>query len=454
VRAPRRWLALGVGLAAVAAWAPGLRGPYLYDDVVTPLDDPASQSLGAFARHLPRTLRPLTKLTYALEATVGLGAAPAARRAVSLALHGATAALLVLLLAALAGEAQPPAPARVAAARAGPPLLALLWAVHPIHAESILALAGRSATLAGLLLVAALLCHARGRRRAGALCFLAAVLARETALAGIVPLVALELTLGPRPARESEETPRRGWARAAATLARLAPYGAALLLAAVWVAATPRYRHLADYSLHGRPFGASLVEQVAAVPVGLSLYVRPAALSMDHGVPLGAGLFAVGLALYLAAALGLVAAVRRKRALVAVGLALWLAALLPTQSVVPKLDPLTERPLALALAGLVLALGAVPLRGRARALAAAVGLAGILALAGFTVARGQLYRSALALYGDAAAKSRTNPRPHLNYAAALIDAGRRDEARAAVDAALRLAPVDGRAAAMRAGLAR
>jgi hypothetical protein len=453
VRALRPWIPVAVGLAVVAAWAPGLRGPYLYDDLVTPLDDPASQSLGAFVAHLPRTLRPLTKLTYALEASLGLAPAPAARRAVSLALHAATAALLVLLLAALAGgeargaggAAGPPAApdsGAAAATRAGPPLLALLWAVHPIHAESILALAGRSAALAGALLVGALLCHARGRRRAGALLLCAAVLARETALAGVLPLLALELARARRPAREH--------------LRRLAPAAAGLLLAAVWIAATPRYRHLADYSLHGRPLGASLVQQVAAVPVGLSLYLRPDALSHDHGVPLPltplSGLFATGVALYAAAAIGLVAAARRGAPLVAVGLGLWLAALLPTQSLVPKLDPLTERPLALALAGLVLVGGAAPLGRRARVPAAVLSLAAILVAAGFTVARGQVYRSALRLYGDAARTSRANPRPHLNYAAALIDAGRRDEARAAVAAALSIAPLDGRAAAMKAGL--
>jgi tetratricopeptide (TPR) repeat protein len=260
----------------------------------------------------------------------------------------------------------------------------------------------------------------------------------------VVPLVALELALQRRPAREH--------------LGRLAPYAAAFVLAAVWVAATPRYRHLADYSLRGRPFGASVAAQVAAVPVGTSLYLRPWALSLDHGGPLPltpwSGLCAAGLALYVVAGSGLVAALRRRTPLVAVGLGLWLAAIVPTQSLVPKLDPLTERPLALALAGLVLALGALPLRGRARALAAAAALAGVLAGAGFTVARGQLYRSAVALYGDAAAKSRVNPRPHLNYAAALWDAGRRDEARAAVAAALRIAPLDGRAAAMHAAFSR
>jgi hypothetical protein len=52
-------LLLGVGLWA---WSAGLDGPYLFDDFVTPLDDPASQSFAAWRQNLPVTLRPLETL--------------------------------------------------------------------------------------------------------------------------------------------------------------------------------------------------------------------------------------------------------------------------------------------------------------------------------------------------------------------------------------------------------
>jgi hypothetical protein len=428
-----RALALAVALAVFGLWATGLRGPYHFDDHVTPLDDPASRGPGAFVAHLATTLRPVTKLTYALEAGAGLDGAPAARRAVSAAAHAAGAGLLLLLLLALAPGAS----------RAGPVLLALVYGVHPVHAEAVLAVAGRSATLAGALCLGALLAHVRGRLRLAAALYLLAGLARETAALALLVLIAAELALGARPWREHAR--------------RLAPALVAAAVLAAWLGATPRYRHLADYSVHGRPVGRSAVQQVAAVPVGLSLYARPAALSIDHGVPLpsrpGAPLFLAGLALFAAAAAAVVLAARRRAALAAVGLGLWLAALLPTQSVVPKLDPLTERPLGLALAALALAAAAVPWPARARrALLVASGAAAAL-LAAATVQRGQLYRSDLALWADAARTSRANPRPHVNHGLLLLEGGRPAEARAALARARCIAPLDLGVAALAGRLA-
>jgi hypothetical protein len=47
-------------LAGLWAWSAGLDGPYHFDDFVTPLNDPASQSLSAWRQYLPLTLRPVT----------------------------------------------------------------------------------------------------------------------------------------------------------------------------------------------------------------------------------------------------------------------------------------------------------------------------------------------------------------------------------------------------------
>ena len=72
--------ALAVGLLTLAVWMCVLDGPYRFDDHLVPLGDPASQSLEALVDHLTFTLRPLTKLTYALEASVGLADSAPARR--------------------------------------------------------------------------------------------------------------------------------------------------------------------------------------------------------------------------------------------------------------------------------------------------------------------------------------------------------------------------------------
>ena len=423
-------LAVAVGLLVAAAWLSGLAGGYVFDDRVTPLGDPASQSLGAWVRYLLVTLRPLTKLSYALEASAGLGDLPAVRRAVTVVLHACAAGLLYWL-------ARRFVPARAAAA------LAVVWGVHPVHAESVLAICGRTSALSNALVLGALAAYAEDRRRLSGLLVLLAALARETALAAALPLVVMELGRAAPSVRERAR--------------RLAPVAAGLLVAAVWIVATPRAQALADFSLHGRPVLASAIAQVSAVPVGLLLYVAPWRLSVDHGWPLPtsplAPEFVAGVALLALA--GVTAWIARRRApALALGAALWLAALLPTQTLVPKLDPLTERPLSLALAGLLLVAAPVAAsllggsRRVARLASAVVFVALALALATATTTRGILHGNELALWQDAASKSRTNPRPPLNAAALLLEAGRPAEARPYVEQAQRIDPLNPRASAL------
>jgi len=400
-------VAIAVALATAALWSVGIGGGYHFDDAITPISDPASQSLGAFADHLTDTLRPVTKLTYAIEGSLGAGETPAARRGVNIAIHAGAALLLCLLLVALAPALTP----------LGAGCLALLWAVHPIHGESVLAITGRPEALSTLFAIAALLAHRKHHVRAAVLLALAG-LARETAIAALVPLAVLEL---------SSRARWRVHAR------RLLPAAMATALVIVWFVATPRVRELASFSFD-RPIGTSLAHQLAAVPVGLSLYVRTWALSIDHGDVLPGWLAIAGVAIY-AAVIALVVALRHRAPLVALGGAVWLAAIVPTQSLVPKLDPLTERPLSFALVGIVLALAALHRHVR-------FALPIVLALAIATIARGRTYRSDLLLWADAASKSETNARPAMNYAYFLHRAGRDDEALRALERAHAIDPGD------------
>jgi hypothetical protein len=207
--------------------------------------------------------------------------------------------------------------------------------------------------------------------------------------------------------------------------------------------------------------------------VGLSLLFNPAGLSIDYGIPLPDGptepLFLLGVALYLAAACGMVLLLKRSRA-AAVGLALWLAALLPTQSVVPKLDALSNRPLSLALAGLLLV--ATPLLvaglgrlvtsscsetvkpgfqnvpGNVRTVAACCALAAALFMASATTNRASLFQSELKLWRDAALKSRTNSRPYLQYTILLLREGEHSEAVQVLAGARRIDPFSSRIAGL------
>ena len=429
---------------SLAVWSPGLVGPFQFDDHATPLNDPASHSIAAWIEHLPVTLRPLTKLTYAVEASAGLELEPAPRRAVSIVLHGVAATLLLLLVLRLEPRL----------GWHGAFLVAAVWLVHPVHADSVMAVSGRSALLGGLLLLAALLAMETRRPILSAVLFALACLSRETVLGGALPLAVLATT---RPGT----TARRRWLD-------VTPLAIAGLAALAWVLTTPRYLALAQYSLSGRPVAKSAYAQVGAVPVGLELLVRPSRLSVDYGVPLPAHpletLFVTGVVLLAAAATGVVLASARGSRTVAIGLALWLAALLPSQSLIPKLDPLTNRPLSLALAGLLVAATGVgvsfferrawyrppdrqPAVVPARvASGACLVLVALLAVA--AAGRSRLYRSELSLWADAAAKSRSNARPHLNYAVLLKEEGRNLEAWEVVSAAHAIDPFSSRVAAL------
>lgn len=430
---PRRLLALLALLAFAAAallYASRAAGPYHFDDFITPVSDPASQSLPRFFSLVFRTLRPLSKLTFAFESSFGLADAPAARRVVSALGHGVATALFFHLGTRLR--------LRVPTAL----VLALLYGLSPLHAETVWALAGRGALLAGLLLFASALAIARGRLRGAALLFGLALLSRETALAGLLPLGALAWTT------TASRDPRP---RVVGRFRRVEGLLTAALLFAGYLLLHRRYGELFTYSMEGRPRLSSLAAQLGAIPVGLSLYLRPGALSFDHGEPLPARVLSwpalTGLALLLLALVGGLLAFARGRRALGFGALLWVAALVPTQTMVPKLDALSERPLGLALAGLLLVIGALvdDLRRRAprlRLLLLGAGVPAALALALASRSRGALYASDTALVCTAAARSETNARPHYNCALARRDDG--DLAAALEEARLahRLAPFD------------
>ncbi|HYP87966.1 MAG TPA: hypothetical protein VEQ59_07425, partial [Polyangiaceae bacterium] len=176
------WVSLLPAAAAVLvlfAWLPALGAPYQFDDYNTPVGDAASQSLSNWWHLLPRTLRPLTKLTYALESSLGLSSAPARRLLNALLLSGS----IWLLQALLQAVARLPAGLAL--------LLASLWAVHPAQAELVVALAGRPALLSLCLSLGSALLLSRQRSGLALGVALLALLARESALPWVVACAVL-----------------------------------------------------------------------------------------------------------------------------------------------------------------------------------------------------------------------------------------------------------------------
>jgi hypothetical protein len=174
--------------ACVLAGAGGLVGDFTYDDKAIVRDNPRIHSPGKVGEIFttqyfggpPGTgtaYRPALLLSFAAQWWIH-GGRPAAFLAVNLALH----ALVTVLLAVLLLRLDLPPPASIGAA--------LLFAVHPIHVESVASVVGRGETQAAALAIGTLLLGLRfvdgGRRRwlalAGALVlYLLACLTKESA---------------------------------------------------------------------------------------------------------------------------------------------------------------------------------------------------------------------------------------------------------------------------------
>ncbi len=429
----RTWRPWAAGAAALAAapFAAAIGAGFVFDDEsevvgsVTPL--------GALGSRLPHLGRPLLKLTYAL-GLVAHGPSAAGFRTVNVALHALSAALVFLLAERwLAARGAAPGAAR-RAAFAG----ALLWALHPLAADTVTAVSGRSMGLSTLLVLVAFVLVARdgapskGRAAAAGICAFLAPLAKETALVLPVLLAWWEATLG------DAASPRRERAR------RLVPVAAGAAAAALVLAALPRHRELVEFSLAVRPPLEALRGNVQAVPAMLGLWAFPWRLSVDPARPLEYGWTEAPelarLAL-LAGAAALALAFRRRAPWAAFAAGFALLALAPSSTVFWRLDPVAVRPLylasigpavlAAALVARAAAAGAAPVRRLAFAgsllLAAALG-AGLLR-------RNALYLSPVALWEDAALKAPRSARAKTNLGYAYLAAGRLDDAERALESA-------------------
>jgi hypothetical protein len=401
-------LPLVTAALVVFAWLPALNAPYQYDDFNTPVGDAASQSLANWWHLLPRTLRPLTKLTYALESSVGARGA-ASRRILNALLFGGCMTSLSGLLRA-AGT-----PRMVAL------LVVCLWAVHPVHGETLVALAGRPVLLSLFLILASGFFLLRAQPLLALLFAVLALLARESALPWLVACAALV-------ARDRGASTKR----IAATCAGAFGVGTLILLGSSGLR-----------TLLGSAFGAAggwnrLGLQWAALTRGtFMLFADPMGFTPDIDfAPRGAArlvLILTTLALYVAALWVLFAKNHRRE--VRLFALLWLCVVIPTHSVVPKLDALTARPFSASLAPLLaLAVSTLAPRllraPRVRIGVALASMGGILVLLPLTRYRAALYRDPIALWRDAAGRTTQSVRPLINLGTLLAQSGRLSEAEA------------------------
>lgn len=420
--------------AVLLAFGPGLAGVWQFDDFNVIVDNPAVHGLQAWASN-PGRIRPLLALSYAVNWS--LDPEPFGFIALNLGLHTLNAGLAFALLRRVGlGSGLEPRPADAIAFAA-----TLLWALHPVHTEAVTYICGRSVPLSATLVLASLLAFLRSQeapaspwRAVSWLAFVAAVLARETALVlpGGVFLLA------------AATTPRggwRSWSRAAlphVTLGLL--LGAGLLL-------HPGHGGQLAADLGHRAPAANLLAQTEAWAYLARVWTWPKRLNLDPGLqPPGGWSLAPTLVLGAACAwvpVGLLAL--RRAPLLGFGLLWSVLFLLPTNSLLARLDLVNERQLYLPGLGLaVLAvLGAggaarrlrIPDRTRPLLL-----LVPALALGLRTAWRTQDYRSETAMWSSSVAANPANPRAHNNLGWARWLEGDRAGAEAAFREALRLDP--------------
>lgn len=407
---------LALGALCLAVWGMVAGGTFQDDDLVGPLGLEGGWRI-----------RPFLRLTFSIQE----------------ALHGHRADLLLagnlalLALTTLGVWA-------VAVRRLGPTAAFLAGAVfllQPAHAEAVAYVSGRSTGLMAALAVWCVRAHLGAvhagepvaRRRWTALSMVLLVLAalsKEVAL--VVPLLAWLASRWDAPERPSRVGPLLATA-----------VGTGLLLGLV----LPRYRTLAGWSLERHGPLSALAEHLSALPAQLSLWVRPAALSIVHAPGDGWVSPAPGAALLLAVA-GAAWALRRRLPTASFAVGWALVALVPTHTLLARADVVTDRSLHLAWAGPAIGLGAALgwLLRRARSTPARLLLASAVVVSSMLVtravhARVRVWSDPRALWTEAVTRAPGSARAWNNLGLVLLEHEPR-AATAALRRAVALSPAD------------
>jgi tetratricopeptide (TPR) repeat protein len=364
----QRTIAIIIACTAALCYANALAGGWTLDDpyivVGNPLVHTPSVVWAAFTHpYWPAGLgwgqyRPLVILGFALDWAVS-GGSPVWFHLVNVAWH-VTASILVWRLA------------RTLLPSPGDVIAALWFAVQPVHVEAVAGVVGRAEIMAATFVLAGLLAHAHGRRRA--IIWYALALASKESGAVMVGLALCYDVLCTADWKATLSLRRRLYAG----------YGAVLGVYGVVLAMLFHGRQLVQPALlwGGMPAITRWLTMCTVIPHYLRLMVAPAQLLVDYGpaiVEPQSGLtpsVIVGL-LILGVWCAALAAAWRRAPVVAFGLLWFAVAILPIANIVfPSGVVLAERTLYLPSVGAALIIGWCAVRLlSARRLVVSVGLA-------------------------------------------------------------------------------
>ena len=383
---------------------------------------------------------PLTWLSWMLDAEL-YGLSPRGFHATSLALHIVNVVLALLVFTRLTGSLG------VGAFTAG------VFALHPLHVESVAWAAARKDVLSGCFWMLALLGYERWARRgasplrgaAVAVAFGCGLLAKPVLVA--LPLVLLLLDVWPLRRLQGEDG--RGWdpARLRRALLEKAPlFAMAVLLGAIVLVAQGAGGALRP--LERFPLGVRAANALVAYATYLRRALLPTDLAVFYPHPgdsLGVATVAAAAAILIGVS-GLAFWQRRRRPQLLVGWLWWMLTLAPAIGIVQVGQAaLADRYTYVAQSGLVLALAATaaPLAARSRATrvaACALALAVLLALGAATSRQVRTWRSSETLFEHALRVTQGNHVAHVNLGLVCLERHQLDLAAAHLLESLRIAP--------------
>jgi tetratricopeptide (TPR) repeat protein len=458
-------------LALVAAvYLPAARNPFVV------LDDPeyvarnpvvarglsADTAAWAFTDTRSGIWQPLTWLSHMADVSL-FGLEPGGHHAVSVLLHGANAVLLFLFLAsaadfASARRAPPPGAAPLPAGTAPSLAAAALFAVHPVHVESVAWIAERRDVLCAFFFLLALHAWLRYVRRPGgarhaavAALFAASLMAKPMAVTFPVLLLVLDawpLGRGPFPGEEGDPPPLP----AARLLSEKIPL---LALSAAFTAGTLLVARGEGNTLPGLdalPLPARVGNAFLSYAAYLGKAAWPARLSVVYphpwAFPETVPVLATAASVLLFLALwGAAIRLRRSRPWLLAGWGWYTVALLPAIGLVQVGDHgMADRYAYLPFVGIYFAVawtardlaGEEPLRRKGAVVAAALVVAALA-----VAARGQLslWRDPVRLFTRAIESTERNYQASYALGSQLLWEGRPAEAERAFRATLSLCPV-------------
>ena len=424
-RWPARWpFQAAAASLALAFWAygPALHGAFQFDDNVLPFTLPGfTAPLSAWVGGV----RPILMFTYWVNARLS-GSDPFSYHVVNVLFHCATSLLVFLIVRRLLEWSS--APGARGDLLAG--FAAAIFLLHPVQAEAVAYLAGRSEALSVLLVFSAFTLFLYGSKPtlswlstiAILTLFGAALLAKEHTV--VLPVLLLLTDYWWNPGFGFRGI-RANW-----KLYVLISLGVAAGLKFYW--GLILYAPTAGFGMRDFTWYQYFFTQCRALFVYIGLFLFPVNLTADWDFPISQTIFDRGAVLGLAALLavsGVAWRYRRRVPLAAYGWFVYLVLMAPTSSILPIKDPIAERRLYFAIPGLLLVL--VDLLARVRlpqkVLVPACAVAALI-VAGLTRARAAVWADPVALWEDTARKSPAKTRVRFQLGFAYYAAGRYPEA--------------------------